>query len=168
MAARTHWGHNDMHIDDQTAKGMLASITDPQLREQYGNILSGDFPYRVYCASPATKVHRVGQLIGYLTKQLKAIDEPTFNKAGEPISGIETSRDRLDGRKGFKCYCGNYSIQSIEEQAVFGSRSHPAPPTKQELSDIFEKVKAAGKTPGIPFVNGEAEYDGFVIKETTR
>lgn len=150
---------------------MLKNITDPKLRETYGNILNGDFPFRVYCTDPQKLpgekklAHKKGALIGYMDLSMKCIDEPVANKAGIPISGIETSRDRFDGRKGFKCYCGNWSIQAKEEQPTLKAAVLPAPPSKQDLIDIHGALQKSGKALGMQFADNKIEYDGFMIEE---
>lgn len=158
-------------IHDSVLNGMLKNITDPKLRETYGAILSGKFPYKVYCMDPQTlpgekkPAHKAGVLIGYIDKKGKVITEPAQRKDGEIVSGVETSRDRFDGRKGFKCHCGNWSIQAPEEQPTFSKYKFPVPPTKQDLVDIHEALQKSGKRLGMDFVGGVMEYDGFRIEE---
>jgi hypothetical protein len=147
---------------------MLKNIPDPRMREMYGNILSGKYAYKVYCLdphrNPDTKkpYHAKQCLIGYIMANGQVMDNLTLNKEGHPIAGIETSRDRFDGRKGFKCYCGNWSIQSPEEQGILEQSVAPMPPTKKQLEDIFAKVQ--GKPP-LSYDGGRAVYDGFMLEE---
>lgn len=149
---------------------MLKNISDPSLRETYGNILSGKYRFLVYCLdpqiNPVTKkpFHKKDTLIGYITESNKVIDNPVLNKKGQLISGIETSRDRFDGRKGFRCYCGNWSIQAPEEEGVLQQSAIPLPPTQSDLIKIHENIQSSGKGP-LEFINGRAEYDGFAIEE---
>lgn len=159
------------HVPNSVVQGMLKNITDPKLRETYGNILNGNFPYKVYCMTPRAGAdgkdkHKPGILIGYIDGKGRCIEEPTLAKSGQPIAGIETSRDRFDGRKGFRCYCGNWSIQAPEEQPVLGKYKYPVPPTKADLAEISERVHASGKTPGMVFIAGKSEYDGFMVELT--
>lgn len=140
---------------------MLKNVSDPQLRETYGAILNGKFPFMVYCLSKKCK----GKLIGYLDNNNRAIDEPTINKDGEPISGIETSRDRFDGRKGFKCYCGNDSILAEEEKGILNRTIVPVPPTRDDMNEIFSRLQKSKKDVLMFDQNHQVEYDGFRIKE---
>lgn len=161
------------NIQQSITNGMLKNITDPKLRETYGAILSGKFPFKVYCLDPQTlpgekkPAHKAGVLIGYIDNRGRCIDEPVQRKDGRPISGIETSRDRFDGRKGFRCYCGNWSIQAPEEQPTLGGKqhAHPFPPSRDDLIAINEAIQKSGKRIGSDFVNGSMEYDGFRIEE---
>ena len=159
-----------MQVNQSVAQGMLRNISDPALRETYGNILSGKYRFLVYCLDPRTNpetgkpFHKAGALIGYVTKTNKVIDNPTQNKAGLPVAGIETSRDRFDGRKGFRCYCGNWSIQADEEKGVLKQSRFPTPPTQDDLFKIHENLQKSGKGP-LQFINGRAEYDGFALEE---
>lgn len=154
-----------MYIPDSTAQSMLKNISDPKLREIYGNILSGNFPFKVYCMNPQSKTHKLGLLIGYIDGKGRCIEEITLDKSGAPIAGIETSRDRFDGRKGFRCHCGNWSIQAAEERPVLGKYKIPVPPTKEDLLEINARIQKTGKTLGMVFSNGKLEYDGFMIEQ---
>lgn len=158
-------------VNQSIMNSMLKNISDPKLRETYGDIVSGKYAYEIYCLkpqiNPLTKkpFHGNRVAIGYLTKRGKVIDAcVTDKKTGQPIAGVETSRDRFDGRKGFRCYCGNWSIQAKEEQGVLKAAKVPRPPTRDELQEIFQKVEKSGKGP-LQFSNGWAEYDGFGLKE---
>ncbi len=160
-----------MQVPNSVMQGMLKNISDPRLRETYGNILSGSYAYAVYCINPQKNpatgkpFHANPCKIGFLTKRGQVIDAMTTDKkTRQPIAGIETSRDRFDGRKGFRCYCGNWSIQSEEEQGVLKQSTVPMPPTKDELQQIFGRVQASGKGQ-LQFINGIAEYDGFRLEE---
>ncbi len=160
-----------MQVHNSVLNGMLKNVSDPKLRETYGNIISGNFPYRVFCMDPQKllgekkNAHAKGVLIGYIDGKGICIDEPVSRKDGAIVSGIETSRDRFDGRKGFRCYCGNWSIQAAEEKPTFDKKNSPAPPSKDDLNEIFAAVKASGKVQGYEFINGSMEYDGFKIEE---
>lgn len=154
---------------------MLQNIPDPKLRETYGAIASGKMSYRVSCVNPQKlpgekrNAHAKGVVIGYIDLKGRCVDEPVSRKDGEIVSGIETSRDRFDGRKGFKCYCGNDSIRAAEEMAVIGDYKETPifarPPSKKELSGIYNELQLSGKTPGYEFINGSMEYDGFKVEE---
>lgn len=163
-------------INQALANNMLKNIADPKLRETYGNILSGKYAYKVLCMNPGInpdtkkQFHKKGMPIGFITKKGNVIDAQAQDpKTKQPIAGIETSRDRLDGRKGFRCYCGNWSIQCEEEYGKLDSSPIPfaaAPPTKEQMMEIFEKVQKSGKGP-LQFIKGRAEYDGFALEEIT-
>lgn len=161
-----------MQIHGSVANDMLRNISDPGLRETYGNILSGKFKYKVYCLKPQinpdTKkpFHASKCAIGFVTRTNKIIDACTSNKKGQPIAGIETSRDRFDGRKGFRCYCGNWSIQCEEEYGVLKTSVLPTPPTQEDLLKIADNLKKSGKQQ-LHFVDGWAEYDGFGLEEVS-
>ena len=150
---------------------MLSNITDPAMRQTYGDIISGKRPFKVYCMNPQKLpgekkcAHTKGALIGYIDRNGRCVDEPVTREDGKIISGIETSRDRFDGRKGFRCYCGNWSIQSPEEQPTLGKYRMPMPPSREDLSTIATAIQKSGKKPGYEFINGTMEYDGFKIEE---
>lgn len=157
-------------INQAVANQMLKNIPDPRMRAMYGSILSGKYAYKVYCLdphiNPDTKkpYHSDKCLIGYILANGQVMDNLTVNKKNEPVAGIETSRDRLDGRKGFRCYCGNWSIQSNEERGILKEATSPMPPTKKQLEDILIKVQ--GKPP-LHFSDGVAIYDGFMLEEVS-
>ena len=163
-------------INQAIANNMLKNISNPRLRETYGNILQGKYAYKVYCLNPqinpATKkpFHGPKMPIGFITKKGQVIDVLVQDKkTGQPMAGIETSRDRLDGRKGFRCYCGNWSIQSPEERGVLQTAKTPmaaTPPTQEQMVEIFNRVEKSGKGQ-LLFIKGWAEYDGFALEEIT-
>lgn len=166
-----------MQVQNSVLNGMLKNVADPKLRETYGSIISGNFPYRVFCVDPQKLIdpttgkpekknaHAKGILIGYIDGKGICIDEPVSRKDGQVVSGIETSRDRFDGRKGFKCYCGNWCIEAPEEEPIFEKNFRAAPPTKDMLSEIFAAITKSGKVQGYEFINGSMEYDGFKVEE---
>lgn len=158
-----------MHIPQPIANSMLQNISDPRLREMYGGILSGKHALKVYCLAPRKNprngkpYHASPCLIGFITKRGQVIDNQTIEKqTGEPIAGIESSRDRFDGRKGFRCYCGNWSIQAPEEQGILDQSVAPQAPTQEQMLAIFAKTK---DKPKLQFIGGVAEYDGFRLEE---
>lgn len=156
---------------------MVKNVADPELREHYGNIINDQYPYEVYCLNPGTFIDDKGKerpfhakkcKIGYITQKNQCIDLQAQDKNGRILAGIETSRDRFDGKKGFRCYCGNNSITAEEEKDMLESSPIPntaRPPTREELIAIYEKITVNGKEIGTQFINGEAEYDGFLVKE---
>lgn len=162
-------------VQTSVLNGMIQAIPDPKLRETYGAIAAGKFSIAVHCMNPQKlpgekkNAHAKGVLIGYIDLKGRAVDEPIARDDDTVVSGIETSRDRFDGRKGFKCYCGNDSVRAPEEQRVIGDyKKTPVfsrPPTRDELSGIFNEIQKSGKTPGYEFINGSMEYDGFKLEE---
>lgn len=165
-----------MTVQSSLLNNMIQSIPDPKLRETYGAIAAGKMSYSVHCMNPQNVpgkiklAHKKGELVGFIDLKGRVIDEPVAAEdGGDPVSGIETSRDRFDGRKGFKCYCGNDSIRSDEEKAVIGDYDKTPvfsrPPTRDELGGIFNELQKSGKTPGYEFINGSMEYDGFKLEE---
>lgn len=160
------------NVKTSVLNGMLKNIKDPKLRETYAAILSGKFPFAVYCMNPQKdpknkrkQMHPKGVLIGYIDGKGRCIDDPKADKDGRPISGIETSRDRFDGRKGFRCYCGNWSIEANEEQGIINRGPLPGPPSREDMMRIHDKLQKSKKPLGMQFINGQMEYDGFLIKE---
>lgn len=160
-----------MPVNQNILNGMLKGITDPKLRETYGSIISGKYAYQVFCMAPminpATKkpFHADKCAIGFVQTNGQVIDTLTVDKkSGDPIAGIETSRDRFDGRKGFRCYCGNWSIQADEEKGVLQAAVVPRAPTREEISMIYENIQKSKKGP-LQFIGGSAEYDGFRLEE---
>lgn len=158
-------------MQSQDLNEMLKNIPDPALRQTYGDIISGKRPYKVYCMNPhklpgeKKSAHAKGVLIGYIDRNGRCVDEPTTREDGTIISGIETSRDRFDGRKGFRCYCGNWSIQAPEEQPTLSKYKTPVPPSHSDLTEISAAIQKSGKKTGYNFINGAMEYDGFKIEE---
>ena len=160
-----------MSVNQSLINSMIKNIKDPKLRETYGNIASGNYMYKVYCLNPQinplTKkpFHAKKCAIGFITKSGQVIDAVTIaKKTGQPIAGIESSRDRFDGRKGIKCYCGNWSIQCDEEKGVLEQSPVPTPPTKEQLEQISYNLQKTNKGP-LGFIRGWAEYDGFGLEE---
>lgn len=161
-----------MTVQNSLINNMLQNIPDPKLRETYGAIASGRFKVSIHCQDPQKlpgekkNAHAKGVLIGYIDFKGLCVDEPVAREDGAVVSGIETSRDRFDGRKGFKCYCGNWSIQAPEEQPTFEKSGNSAlPPTRQGLEEIFAAINKSGKVQGYDFINGSMEYDGFKLEE---
>lgn len=162
---------SNIPVSQNTISEMLNNIPDPKLRETYGAILAGKMGHKVYCMAPqklpgeTRQAHKKGVLIGYIDLKNRAIDEPTVREDGTVVAGIASSRDRFDGRKGFSCHCGNWSIQAPEEQPTFKKNGSANAPTQEGLAEIFAALTKSGKTPGYQFVNGSMEYDGFKVEE---
>lgn len=164
-------------MNQTIANEMLKNIPDPRMRQQYADILAGRANYRVYCLNPQRIFNAKGKsivahadkcAIGFVNTSGQVIDAMIRAKDGTILAGIESSRDRLDGRKGFTCYCGNTSIRSEEEQRILGTyKEVPAittPPTREQLTGIFELVQKNNKG-ALVFEGGTASYDGFMLEE---
>ncbi|MFA5937323.1 MAG: hypothetical protein WC822_05635, partial [Candidatus Paceibacterota bacterium] len=81
-------------------------------------------------------------------------------KYGLYNSGLEGSRQRLDGQWGFRCYCGNNSVLCEEEKGVIT----PARPSQADLQKIAERLSHRKTNTYLP-KNGKTNIDGFVIEE---
>lgn len=79
---------------------------------------------------------------------------------GRILSGLEGSRLRLDGRYGFRCFCGNVSVLSEEEKGVITS----VQPTQEDLGLIAERL-GKRKTNKYPKVAGVRYVDGFRVED---
>ena len=99
-----------MHIQQNVVKDMLGNIKDPKLRGVYGSIISGKIVAQVHCLSD----HCKGRVIAFIDETGKVGEtDPEVSPEGANglySSGLEGSRQRLDGQMGFRCYCGNSSI----------------------------------------------------------
>lgn len=103
-----------------------------------------------------------GRLVGYIADDGTVISEDKIDKeTGEELSGIASSRDRFDGRKGFSCHCGNSSIIARQEEGVIVPRKIP---TQEDLMEIANNLNRNPVLDGVA-VNGLQEYDGFRIQE---
>lgn len=164
-----------MQVNTGILQGMIKNVADPGLRALYGGIISGKYPYKVYCLNPGKDVktgrpmHPGKVVIGFIDRRGGVIDKQIISKSsGEPVAGIASSRDRLDGRKGFKCYCGNSSIRAEEEARVIGTEKQvprfTRPPTREEIGGIYQELQKSGKGP-LHFEAGYTEYDGFGLEE---
>jgi hypothetical protein len=158
-----------MNIPEKTLQNMLASITDPKMRELYGNILGGNVTHQVECLSSTCK----GRIVGYIfapsmngqvvVSDNLLMDEKTATpvldeQTGLPVSGIKSSRERLDGQRGFSCWCGNTSILAQEEKGVISANM----PTMDDLQKIAGRLQAKGGQ-SRPVINDIIEVDGFKI-----
>jgi hypothetical protein len=70
-------------------------------------------------------------------------------------SGLEGSRQRLDGHLGFRCYCGNSSILADEEKGLISV----SPPTKEALYEVAERLSKRDNVV-LPDL-GSVTIDGF-------
>lgn len=82
---------------------------------------------------------------------------------GREVGFLFSSRDRLDGFKGFECRCGNDSRLSKQEQ---GHLQHEGRPVMGVSKQILENIgRAIEDSPSeYPIVDGCQEIDGFVIE----
>lgn len=169
----------------QLANEMLNKITDPVERERYGNILNGQVSAVVHCNSKTCKGRVIAdimadnscqetepltptdEMVAKAEKQNaktakyneKHPDEPKeFVVLPQYISGLEGDRIRLDGSRGFRCYCGNSSILHEHEQGHVGANA----PSKRELEKVFGKMLMNPSE--YPEVNGKMIVDGFTIE----
>jgi hypothetical protein len=156
-----------MQIQQNVAKDMLKNISDPKLREVYGSIISGKIVAFVHCLSDNCKgrviatiddTGKVDETAPVLTKALSKKSQSSLS--GIYSSGLEGSRQRLDGQMGFRCYCGNNSILCEEEKGIIS----PARPSSEDLQKIANRLSKR-KTIIYSPKNGKTNIDGFVIEE---
>lgn len=150
------------------AEEMLQHIADPSVREQYAGILNGQTIGIVHCHSQFCK----GRAIAHVMNDGKIVElEPVtpsekqaaaFIKAKKQVpryvSGLEGDRMRLDGSRGFRCYCGNSSILHEHEQGIISHNQ----PSKGDLERVFGKLQAKPST--YNEIDGTLYIDGFSIE----
>lgn len=149
-----------MAVRQNILQDMLGNIADPKLRNVYGKIIAGDIKALVHCMSK----HCDGRVIAHIGIGGE-VTETTPEVAPEGAyglysSGLEGSRQRLDGQWGFRCYCGNSSILCKEEQDIIT----PALPSQEDLITIAERLLKRNPNIYLPR-NGRTNIDGFVIEE---
>lgn len=142
-------------MSQQLIQELIDNIPDPKMRAHYGQIVNSRIVAKVNCLSNECK----GRCVGYLKSDGFVVEEITVDKkTGARIAGIETSRDRFDGQKGFKCTCGNSSIVALSEQGIITA----AQPNTADLEQIAQNLK---KLPiNYTEINGVKEVDGFAIE----
>lgn len=150
-----------MQIQQNVLKDMLGNIKDPKLRNVYGAIISGKIVAQVKCMSATCK----GRVIAYIDESGK-VDEAQPEVSPEGAyglysSGLEGSRQRLDGQMGFRCYCGNNSILCEEEKGVIT----PARPSQDDLQKIAQRLSLRKNPLMYTPKKGKTNIDGFVIEE---
>lgn len=149
-----------MQVGQNVIKDMLGNIQDPKLRGVYGSIISGKIVAQVKCLSDRCK----GRVIAFIDESGKVDEaEPRIDpkgKYGLYNSGLEGSRQRLDGQMGFRCYCGNNSVLCEEEKGVIT----PARPSQADLEKIAQRLSRRKANIYLP-KNGKTNIDGFVIEE---
>lgn len=148
-----------MQINQNVAKDMLQNISDPRMREVYGNILSGKIVAQVRCMAKCK-----GRVIAIIYDNNNIEELPPVidrkSKNGIYSSGLEGSRIRLDGQLGFRCYCGNSSILCQEEQGVIT----PARPTDADITKIANRLSRRTGNEYKPR-GGKIKIDSFVIED---
>lgn len=183
-----------------TAQDMLQHIDDPNVRQQYANILNGQVIGIVRCHSKTCKGRIIGRIMAdnncvedeplapslellqdiqdknnaiaaknekIVARNAKHSDDPDYEpKAMLPlinppiyVSGLEGDRTRLDGSRGFRCYCGNSSILHEHEQGIISGNQ----PTKRDLEKVFGKIQS--KPTEYNEINGKVYVDGFSIEK---
>ncbi len=134
-------------MDNRILQTILNNIDDPGLRKTLSNVAGGNIVAQVRCLKckkVIAHVYHDGQII-----EVKNSDK----------SGCLSSRKRFDGYMGFSCRCGNWSIQSKQEQGIMG----PDMPSKEDLQKIAARVE---QNPShYTKENGATEVDGFVIED---
>lgn len=149
-----------MHTKQNVINDMLGNIKDPKARNLYGAIVAGEVYAQVKCLSKTCK----GRVIAFIDRNGRVDEtEPVVDpkgKYGLYKSGLEGSRQRLDGQMGFRCYCGNSSILCKEETGIIT----PARPTQEAVAKVAERLSKRTGNEYLP-KNGETEIDGFIIEE---
>lgn len=149
-----------MQVGQNVIKDMLGNIQDPKLRGVYGSIISGKIIAQVKCLSDRCK----GRVIAFVDESGKVDEaEPRIDPKGAYglyNSGLEGSRQRLDGQWGFRCYCGNNSVLCEEEKGIIT----PARPSQADLEKIAQRLSRRKTNIYLP-KNGKTNIDGFVIEE---
>lgn len=123
---------------------------------------------------PKTKVENVlvrkgcaGRVIAHIYSDGRIEETPPVESDSARFgyeSGLEGSRIRFDGQRGFRCYCGNNSIMCEEEKGILNPNM-PVPPTQDDLYQIAERLSKR-ETPNLtPDESGKLSIDGFVIEE---
>lgn len=156
-----------MHVRSNLLNDMLSNISDPKLRDTYAQVISGKFPFIVYCMdpqiNPATGLsHEAGVLIGYVRRNGKTVEEVVVDEDGTRIAALVSSRDRFDGQKGFRCLCGNSSIVCPEEADIVVPGWFP---NKADLTKIAKRLEGQVKKAKALTVGSSVEYDGFRVEE---
>lgn len=147
-----------MQVPDNVVNNMLKNLPAP-MRQAYGSIVNGDVTHLVHCDSKTCK----GQVIAHIMSDGRVIETQLAvdpkGKYGLYKSGLEGSRQRLDGNWGFRCYCGNNSILSAQEQGHIGAGA----PSKEDIMKIAGKVQRHPTK--IKARGGKISVDGFTIEQ---
>lgn len=147
-----------MQVPDNVVNNMLKNLPAP-MRQAYGSIVNGDVTHLVHCDSKKCK----GKIIAHIMTDGRVIETQLVidpkGKYGRYSSGLEGSRQRLDGNWGFRCYCGNNSILSSQEQGHIGAGA----PSKEDIMTIANKVQR--KPTKISTKGGKISVDGFTLEQ---
>jgi len=119
-------------VDQETINNMLDNITDPNQRDLFGQIIRGDISQQVKCNSDDCG----GRVIGRKTVSGTWIDDP-LEEEGVPVSGLKSTRERLDGTLGFQCWCGNNTLVASTEEGIITANV----PSKEDLLKIAQNIK---------------------------
>ena len=119
-------------VDQETIKKMLDNIQDPNQRYLFGQIIRGDFVQQVKCNSEECN----GRVIARKTVNNVWVDD-FLEEDGEPVSGLQSSRERLDGVTGFKCWCGQSTLVASTEEGIITANV----PSKEDLLKIAQNIQ---------------------------
>ena len=119
-------------VDQETINKMLDNITDPNQRDLFGQIIRGDFIQQVKCNSDECG----GRVIARKTVNNVWVDD-FLEEDGEPVSGLQSSRERLDGATGFKCWCGQDTLVASTEEGIITANV----PSKEDLLKIAQNIQ---------------------------
>lgn len=144
-------------INNSQLEKLLQNIPDVKQRELLRNIATGKVVKQIRCMSKACS----GRIVAHVLDngRLVTVASPKV-KGGENFMWLRSSRDRLDGNKGFECWCGNDSRLAPQEKGYIDTKGNA--PTKADLSKIFEKVQ--NEPSDYIVINGAQNIDGFVIE----
>lgn len=140
------------HVKDDILSDLLGKIPNPAERQQYADLITGKVQQEIRCLSKVCK----GRVIGYVYTDGRVM--PVADDEGQMF--LRSSRNRLDGFKGFECWCGNDSRRSVQEMNDLPDNGNP--PTPEGLERIFDNVK--NKPSKYPPSEGRQVIDGFELK----
>lgn len=123
-------------VRTKTLQDMIGAIPDPKQRKLLSNIVSGKITYEVRCESKVCEGAVVGHIYADGTVMEKENEEKT--------SGLISWRKRFDGELGFRCLCGNESIQAKEEKGHLPIRGTGIP-SRSDLEQISQKLAKRSK-----------------------
>jgi hypothetical protein len=126
---------------------IIDNIDDPNLKKTLLNVAGGNIIKQVKCL-------KCKKVIAHIYHDGQIVEVKNSEK-----SGCLSSRKRFDGYMGFSCRCGNWSIQSKQEQGIMG----PDLPSKEDLQKIANRIN---KNPSsYKEQDGAIEVDGFIIED---
>ena len=157
-----------MAVPDSVVADMLRNLP-PQQQQAYGDIVNGNVTHLVKCDSDYCK----GRVIGHLMSDGRVVEAnlktPTKSELkgaekakisyGMYTSGLEGSRQRLDGNWGFRCYCGNNSVLSEQEQGIITAGA----PTQKDIYQIADNIQR--KPTKVTQSGGKLSVDGFTLEK---